>query len=653
MTNNLVSVLVLLNQLLTTGIAITAFSLLLYALTFNLQDRIARSFAFILACMTLVFTADTVSSIISYTDLLSFLLRLQWVGIICLPAAYFYSSDALLATTGRPSRGRRRLVIKISLIISLTFLLLLPTQFLVGRVKQSLDAAPYLERTWLTWIFTGYYACMMLWSWANFWRAFRRTKTSVGRRRLIYLMAGATAPAIGSFPFLLFGEGIAQNHHLLFWLTVITLNIGSLLLVIMMAYAVAFFGVDWPDRIIKSRLFRWLFRGPVTAILVLAITTLVRVLGKKYGGPYQTIEIVLIIGTILVMQYIITLISPWIERKLFFSGDYETVKTLQEMQQRILTASDLVQFLEAALAAACDRLQSPHGFLATLNAEGMEIMVTIGTPQNLQDLTSESIFEIVNNDDHNRLSAWGNYWIVPLKSNATNGKDERQEGNLAQSQQVLGVIGIAKVKENEEAATLTYNNDLQSLAVLAARASLALESQSAQQKLFNAFEDIAPQVGLIQHLRAASRYEGSQVLIAPLPVESKTSAKDVKDALNHYWGGPKLVQSPLLKLTLVRNSLNDGETPPNVLRNVLRQAIEKTRPSTERRYTSEWILYNILEMKFIEGHKVKDISARLAISEADFYRKQRAAIKIVTNILQSMERQILLENLNNKEKGLL
>jgi hypothetical protein len=36
------------NQILTAGIAITAFSLFLYALSFNLRDRVARSFAIIL-----------------------------------------------------------------------------------------------------------------------------------------------------------------------------------------------------------------------------------------------------------------------------------------------------------------------------------------------------------------------------------------------------------------------------------------------------------------------------------------------------------------------------------------------------------------------------------------------------------------------------
>ena len=53
------------NQLLTAGIAVTTLSLLLYALTFNLRDRVARSFAVILACVTLVFVGDAVGSVVT------------------------------------------------------------------------------------------------------------------------------------------------------------------------------------------------------------------------------------------------------------------------------------------------------------------------------------------------------------------------------------------------------------------------------------------------------------------------------------------------------------------------------------------------------------------------------------------------------------
>jgi len=53
--------------------------------------------------------------------------------------------------------------------------------------------------------------------------------------------------------------------------------------------------------------------------------------------------------------------------------------------------------------------------------------------------------------------------------------------------------------------------------------------------------------------------------------------------------------------------------------------------------TSEWILYNILEMKFIRGLRVRDIAGRLAMSESDLYRKQRVAIAEVARALADLE----------------
>jgi len=74
------------------------------------------------------------------------------------------------------------------------------------------------------------------------------------------------------------------------------------------------------------------------------------------------------------------------------------------------------------------------------------------------------------------------------------------------------------------------------------------------------------------------------------------------------------------------------------LREVLREATARLRPSGERQYTNEWILFNILDLKFMEGWKVKDLSRRLALSEADFYRKQRVAISAVAEQIIMMEK---------------
>ncbi len=107
--------------------------------------------------------------------------------------------------------------------------------------------------------------------------------TRSGRRRMLYLMAGATAPALGSYPYLLYGYSFAAQYPFLFWggATVINVLVGGL--VIVMAYAVAFFGVSWPDRVIKSRLFKWIMRGPVTASVALGLMTIVRTSGCTGG----------------------------------------------------------------------------------------------------------------------------------------------------------------------------------------------------------------------------------------------------------------------------------------------------------------------------------------------------------------------------------
>ncbi len=91
---------------------------------------------------------------------------------------------------------------------------------------------------------------------------------------------------------------------------------------------------------------------------------------------------------------------------------------------------------------------------------------------------------------------------------------------------------------------------------------------------------------------------------------------------------------------MVREELDshDGNAV-NALRAVLRRAVDRVRPEGERRFTSEWLLYNILEMKFLEGKRVRDVALRLAVSEADLYRKQKLAIEEVARAIAAMEKQ--------------
>jgi hypothetical protein len=186
-----------------------------------------------------------------------------------------------------------------------------------------------------------------------------------------------------------------------------------------------------------------------------------------------------------------------------------------------------------------------------------------------------------------------------------------------------------------------------SIQTLAAQATMALSDRLLQREVFNVVDRLVPQIEEIQRMRAAARYIGSEAFTGSL--EALSSDADivqlVRAALSHYWGGPRLTESPLLQLRVVRRTLDEHEgNPVNALRAILRRGIDRVRPEGDRRFTAEWMLYNILEMKFLEGRKVRDVAMRLAMSEADLYRKQRVAIEAVARVITDMERDAAQES---------
>jgi len=200
--------------------------------------------------------------------------------------------------------------------------------------------------------------------------------------------------------------------------------------------------------------------------------------------------------------------------------------------------------------------------------------------------------------------------------------------------ELLGLLGMTGMKSDH----LEFEQK-QSLDQLAARATIALRDRHIQQQLFQSLDKLTPDIEYLSELRAAGRYEPEHVLDVTQPIEEEMTIW-VRDALTHYWGGPRLTESPLLNLTVIDHMLEayDGNYP-NALRALLKDAIEKVKPGGERRFTGEWILYNILEMKFLEGKKVREIAAKLAMSEADLYRKQKVALEAVAREITQMEKE--------------
>jgi hypothetical protein len=619
-----------LNQILTAGIAITAFSLLIYALTFNLRDRVARSFAIILLSVVVIFTADAIQSAVETRELIELFLRLQWLGIVFLPAAYMHLSDALLVTAGRPSRGRRRLAVRALYLISTLFLGMLMMGELVGPLVESSRAAPYLSRTIWAEVFTLYYLVAILIAGLNFIRAYRRMLTRSGRRRMVYLMAGATAPALGSYPYLLFGSNIAEQYPVAFWSISTVINIAVGILIVVMAYAVAFFGVSWPDRVVKSRLFKWIMRGPATASLTLTVLTLVRRGGEFFGLTYNAFVPVAVVATVLLMEHLITVLSPIWERAMFFGGDKAELSFLQNIEERLLTQGDLRQFLEAILAAVRDHMQSPSAFIAALDGTELSLLITAGRPFIEKGNLSQAL-EVVKEETGRDEFLWNDYWILPLRARRTRDMD------FDQHPPVIGLLGVAR-NLGQKALEADQRH---ALWLLADRAALALEDRQLQQRIFRSLEEMEPQVEMIQRIRAMGRFDAATALTEDFPA-SPDVAEWVREALNHYWGGPKLTESPLMSLRIVQETAReeyDGNMP-NALRAILKKAVEQVRPEGERRFTTEWILYNILDLKFIEGRKVREVASRLAMSEADLYRKQRVAVEVVAKAILEMESQI-------------
>jgi hypothetical protein len=333
--------------------------------------------------------------------------------------------------------------------------------------------------------------------------------------------------------------------------------------------------------------------------------------------------------TVLLFEHAISLFSPLWERILFFGRDRAEIQLLQNIEERLLTRGDLHQFLENVLAAMRDHLQSPCAFVAALDGEELSLSVVAGNRTMLEDENLSEALQLVshNGDSQRHEFIWGDFWILPLHQRKTNGdRDEIPP--------LIGILGIARRADHP-----LDGDQRDSLWLLANRLAFALEDRRLQQSVFRSLEDLQPQMDMLQKIRAAGRYDSTANLLAEPTFVEADLADWVKDALTHYWGGPKLSNSPLMKLRVVQTLVNDYEgNASNALRALLRKAVDQVKPEGDRRFTSEWILYNILEMKFIEGRKVREVAGRLAMSEADLYRKQRVAVEAVAHAILEMEK---------------
>jgi hypothetical protein len=190
-------------------------------------------------------------------------------------------------------------------------------------------------------------------------------------------------------------------------------------------------------------------------------------------------------------------------------------------------------------------------------------------------------------------------------------------------------------------SSVNLNDDeREQLALFAHRASDTVDDLLLYNDIVAALEGLLPQTHITAANRGAIDYSPPRDPVSEALQEDPAQFNEqVRAALRHYWGGPGLTNSRLLDLQVVQDALADNDgNPSKALRAVLVQAIEAQKPDGERKlHSPEWTLYNILEMRFLKGVKVKEVGMKLAMSDADLYRKQRLAIDAVVETLLEME----------------
>jgi hypothetical protein len=647
----------LINVVLASGIVIVSFALLLYLVIYNPHNNIARSFASLLACVLVAYFVDLALFGAEDIDTAKPWLQFQWIGIAFTPAAYLNFSNALLVNTGARSK-LRDVAVRASHFLSALLLLGVAFSDLVVYGGALTHHAAHLLPGPLFPAFILYFLAAVSWGASNVLRARRRCLTSTSRRRMTYLAATFAAPAAGVFPYLLLTGWYAHAPGTLLWLTLVLGNVGVGLMLILLAYSVASFGTLTPDRVVKHRLVHFLLRGPLVATLVIVVIVATSQAENWLGLPSRRLMLFGVVGIILLLQLGIELAKPLIDRALH-RQDQAEIEWIQQLSSRLLTTTDLHQFLENVLAALCDLLRVETGFVAVVDGgvPRLEVMcgsLEPGTAKNLpleawqastqqikETITESSPSEERKIERHGDLFVWNGYWLVPLRTLSSNAEETKGKS-------IIGVVGVAARAPEPQLS----QEEQKGVETLLAQAAAALEDRQLQQSIFGALERMMPEIEDIQRRRGMVHYVGEQALSGfsgSSPVESAEFRQWVRDALKHYWGGSKLTTSPLIALRVVERATQEQEGSVMMgLRTVLRQAIERLRPDGEREMTAPaWLLYNILELKFLQGHKVREVAQRLAMSESDLYRKQRVAIEAAAQMLAEMEKEELDNHPNN------
>jgi hypothetical protein len=627
------------NQLLSAAVLIVTFSLLTYIALQNWRNDIARALCLLLAGVVIVYGGDLLLARASSNATMVFLGRSQWFGITLVPAAYIHLANALfMLSSHRALAERMRWLVWMAYAGSAIYLLLvlLGTDLIVsgnipsGPVAQ-FSAGPFFWSYCLFFLVgIGTTLVAVIDSWRN-------ALTPSQRRRLGYLGATFAAPGIGVFPFLVIGAPSAIPDSAI----LIMQEIASLIVIMMitvMTYSVAFHGVLLPDRLIKQDFIRWWLYGPFVGVMIILFIQAMPAFERLFGLPRDTLITFGVMIMTVLMPIFVSKVKPYLDA-LVYLQDHEEIDYLRNLPRSTFTRADLRSLLENSLVAICGALRVETGFVVAHGDGGFTVKAICGIRRDVKRFVSDYplptlLPQVERLPDHSpdglpptdAFLTCGGFCLLPLRS---------PDGIF------LGTLGVAYPPEQLRQGSSLAPSVRHLIGVLAHQMELALSTVQMQQMIFDALRGLGPEMRSLQEL--SSRIE--QATPADLEaldgdvVANPDFPQLVKDALTQFWGGPKLSDSPLLGMRTVQRILNEqGGSPTRALQAVLRQAISNLRPHEQLDPSAqEWLLYNLLEGRFLQRKTVRDVANRLAMSESDFYRKQRIAVEEVARQLTMME----------------
>ncbi|MFZ9857525.1 MAG: hypothetical protein ACO3F2_04230 [Roseiflexaceae bacterium] len=614
--------LLIINRIVTNITLVVSFSLWAYLIIRSRGIAVSRALMVLLFGVVTTVTADVLVRQAKDSFILEIILRGSWFGIMLVPAGMIDMVLALAAQL-RVLPKRTWVIVANYAVVVVVTVIAVSTDWLISMPLRSV-LVPTLSPQPLFAVIAVYAFALVTVAWIILWRVRAAALTPSLRRRLGYMIVGWYGAILLSFPVLsLLPSAYMLPEQIGLGLATLAAPVAAIFMMVTV-YSAMFVGSSQPDRIIKHDFLRWWLYGPFVGISIVLFLQTVPVFARLSRLPEETWAVFGIMTMTVIMPMLVGLIRPYLD-VLVYAGDEEEMASLRSLPRNTFTQNDLRRLLENSLTVICGAVRSDSAFVAAPDEfGGYAVKMSVGPRRRLrklfEQLPLERLFYEVGVHDHTHLQQIHEYTLYQLKD-----PDQRLVGILGISNQPKGLT--------DEVQQLIYT--------LTNQIEHALVMVLMQQRLLDTLRTMGPEMSTLRQLSSRIEQATPEALqsleddVALMPEFTHL----VRDALNHYWGGPKLSDSPLLGLKSVKTHIDlQGGSSTKALQAVLRQAIDNLRPDDSLPSTAnEWMLYNILEMRFLQGRKIRDTAQRLALSESDLYRKQRVAIDEVARQLTLME----------------